>query len=115
MIFEFIDKIAAAGCRFKDVYHMYCPGCGGTRALMALLHLNIVKSLYYNPIVLILIIAESIFWISIVVERKEGQKYKYGNLRLGCRITSLCLWIIFFIFRNYLLIHYNIDMLGDFS
>ena len=40
------------GCVFEKVTGFYCPGCGGTRACFALLHLQLVKSFCYHPAVL---------------------------------------------------------------
>ena len=39
-------------CVFKRVTGIYCPGCGGTRALKALLSGDIAASLFYHPAVL---------------------------------------------------------------
>ncbi|MCR5735063.1 MAG: DUF2752 domain-containing protein [Lachnospiraceae bacterium] len=39
-------------CRFKQVTGLYCPGCGGTRALELLLRGEPVLSLYYHAGVL---------------------------------------------------------------
>ena len=38
-------------CVFYSMTGFYCPGCGGTRSVYALLHGNIIKSLYYHPFV----------------------------------------------------------------
>ena len=38
-------------CMLNQLTGLYCPGCGGTRALKYLLGGRILKSLYYNPIV----------------------------------------------------------------
>lgn len=45
-----------SGCRFREIYHLYCPGCGGTRAMIELLHMHLLKSLYYNPLPVYLLI-----------------------------------------------------------
>lgn len=44
MIFKFLDLIISQGCSFKTKFHIYCPGCGGTRALKALLQFHPIKS-----------------------------------------------------------------------
>lgn len=38
-------------CMLRELTGYYCPGCGGTRAFFSLLRGDILKSLYYNPIV----------------------------------------------------------------
>ena len=40
------------GCVFKSVTGLYCPGCGGTRACLSLLHFQFLKSICYHPAVL---------------------------------------------------------------
>ena len=49
----FGDKILAAGgeCLFRKVSGFYCIGCGGTRAFNYLVHLHILKSIFYHPFV----------------------------------------------------------------
>jgi len=40
-----------APCMLYTTTGLYCPGCGGTRSLVYLLHGHIFKSLYYHPFV----------------------------------------------------------------
>lgn len=39
-------------CFILKYLKLYCPACGGTRAVQALFHLDIIASLKYNPLVL---------------------------------------------------------------
>ena len=38
-------------CLFRSLTGLYCPGCGGTRALRFLLKGDVMKSLWYHPLV----------------------------------------------------------------
>lgn len=38
-------------CVFKHFLGIACPGCGMTRAVMALLRFDFLSALYYNPLV----------------------------------------------------------------
>lgn len=40
-----------AGCLMQETLGLYCPGCGGTRAVLALLLLRPLLSLYFHPVV----------------------------------------------------------------
>lgn len=40
-----------SGCAFQMMFGMYCPGCGGTRALNELLHGHLIRSIWYHPLV----------------------------------------------------------------
>jgi Protein of unknown function (DUF2752) len=42
-------------CPFYACTHLLCPGCGGTRALYELLHLNLRGAMHFNPLVTLLL------------------------------------------------------------
>jgi hypothetical protein len=42
-------------CPVFRYLHVYCPGCGATRALAALLHGRIAEALHYNALVVMLV------------------------------------------------------------
>ena len=55
----YLDYIDSEGtrslCLLHDFVHLYCPGCGGTRAAVALLYGQIGHSLKCNPLTAYLI------------------------------------------------------------
>lgn len=51
--FNFIlPNIPVIPCVLHELLGIYCPGCGGTRAIISLLHGDIIHSLWYHPMVL---------------------------------------------------------------
>ncbi|MGC2618203.1 MAG: DUF2752 domain-containing protein [Acidobacteriaceae bacterium] len=42
-------------CLINETFHIDCPGCGGTRAVAALLHGRLAEALHFNPLVVILL------------------------------------------------------------
>ena len=47
-----LAHIPVPPCYFHQLTGLYCPGCGGTRAWIALLHGHFLHSLVYHPVVL---------------------------------------------------------------
>lgn len=45
------DYLPEVPCFFSTFLGFYCPGCGGTRALTALLHGHFLRALWYHPFV----------------------------------------------------------------
>lgn len=100
-------------CVFREKFHFYCPGCGGTRALNTLLHFQIIDSLRYNPILIIILIDILFSIISKYIEIIKQQRYKYYMLRFKGKVYILIFLIGYTIIRNILLILFRIDLLGD--
>lgn len=47
----FKERLPQFPCVMSSLFGIYCPGCGGTRALVCLLHGKILSSLWYHPLV----------------------------------------------------------------
>ncbi|HEY5026918.1 MAG TPA: DUF2752 domain-containing protein, partial [Candidatus Angelobacter sp.] len=62
-------------CLFYALTGWQCPGCGGTRALYHLLHLQVGGAIRYNVLVTVLApiaFAWFIYWYATVVFRGQG-------------------------------------------
>ncbi len=114
-ICEWKFYIPFSNCAFHDILHLYCPGCGGTRAVNALLSFRFMDSFLANPIILYMAVTAIYYYIvgfySFFI-KKDGKIYD--------RLPDYFIWIalgivvVFFLLRNVLLVFWKIDYLGDF-
>jgi hypothetical protein len=51
-------------CPVLTWLHVYCPGCGGTRALAALLHGRLSEAIHWNALVVLLLPFAAVFLAS---------------------------------------------------
>lgn len=87
-------------CLFYKIFHIPCSGCGGSRAIILLLKGNVLESLKYNilPLIILIIMAIIIFWkiIDYLTNKKTFQKFvnNYKEiLILGSIILTIISWI----------------------
>ena len=60
------------GCLTRYLFHIPCPSCGTTRAVLAFFHGEWMNSLYYNPLGIIMGILMVVVPIWIVVDLLTG-------------------------------------------
>lgn len=48
-------------CVLLERYQIYCPGCGGTRAIKALFRGHFIKSFWYHPFVIYAVLIAGLF------------------------------------------------------
>ena len=65
-------------CLFHRLTGLYCPGCGGTRAVRLLFTGHIWKSFLYHPGVLFAAVLYLWFMVSQTIERFSNGKLKVG-------------------------------------
>lgn len=98
-------------CGMVKYLHLYCPACGGTRALEAFLSLDLPASLRYNPIVLMGAIAFVLYEIGMIKYLVRGTP-RPTLIKTSAVFAALGVWFLFFAVRNILLLC-GIDLLGD--
>lgn len=114
MLLQWFRVIPRMPCVIHDVLHIYCPGCGGTRAIISLLQGRVLESVYYNPAVLIGAIFAIHYELGVLFTliKKDGTRY-YCTSLVPLVVCGVIL-VIFMIVRNYLLLELGYDMLQDF-
>ena len=84
---------------------IYCPGCGGTRAVFSLYYGDVLKSIYYNPFVLFVVIIDFWYLISEGIAKilKKENKFFVKNINIYLYLSVIVLlvnWIIKIIMLN---------------
>lgn len=90
-------------CFFYKVTSFYCPGCGFTRAVFALLHFDIYQVLRYN--LLIVIYIPLILYCLFLNLFKKGVSYTkfyfVRNSNFSLFIWSIAKYSMFWLFGSY--------------
>lgn len=76
-------------CVFFAVTGLYCPGCGTTRAIASLLHLELYQAFRYNS--LFLIIAP---FLAISMARSICHYIRFGTQAIPSRAEKACFTVI---------------------
>ncbi len=97
-------------CMFQAVFHLSCPGCGGTRATTHLLQGHFLEALWYHPLVPYAVFVGGADILShtlkfLHVSGVRGMKFRNGYLW-----TDLGIIIVNFVLKNILLIEFHITL-----
>lgn len=75
-------------CLFHLISGYYCPGCGGTRAVRALLRGQLSESLFFHPFV---VYAAAVYFYFMITQ--TVQRASHGKLQIGMRYHNSLVWI----------------------
>lgn len=98
-------------CLFKLLTGLYCPGCGGTRAVRALLHGEVLLSLQYHPLVLYTVVVTGAELLSLGVARAAKNPRLYLGHETLFVYIAVGIVIINWAMKNVLLLFFGIDLL----
>ncbi|MBQ8546449.1 MAG: DUF2752 domain-containing protein [Clostridia bacterium] len=104
-------------CFFIADYHIYCPGCGGTRALFSVLRLDFVTAFKHNAFAVVLFFTLIYVDIRTVAREIKGRRCKPSlpSVPYFSRYLLIILIISFifsFVIKNLLLL-WGIDPTGE--
>ena len=106
------NGLSLFSCRVASKLHLYCPGCGGSRAVFALCQGRVFAALRYYaplPIAAALLILSDIRMLLFLMKKSSFPSRRFGYT---CMIICLSAVALQFVLRNVLLF-FGIDFLGD--
>lgn len=106
-----LPHLSLPPCVLYTYFGLYCPGCGGTRAFISLLHGHFLQSLWYHPLVLYSALLFGAFMLTQALARLTHYRYFHGlsfhNWYLYAAIGIIgANWII----KNILLLGWGISL-----
>ncbi len=110
----FVDQVPRLlfGCVLHDRLFLYCPLCGGTRAIEALLQLDLPLALAQNTFVVLLVFLCLILdFIALV--RLLQKKAVILWIPQWCWLAAAISLLLWGVFRNFLMIVFGVDPTGD--
>lgn len=98
-------------CIFHAVTGYYCPGCGGTRAVLYFLHGHFIKSFIYHPLIPYLGLGGGIFMISQTIARLSKGRVKGMKFRNIYAYIMGIIIVVQFIIKNVVLYVWGYHMI----
>jgi hypothetical protein len=87
-------------CLFYRIFHLYCPACGNTRSVTALLHGDIVTALRFNVIPILFGIILLFAYIEFAFS-SFGKQIRLLPRSLAFYLTLIVLMIVYAVLRNF--------------
>lgn len=97
-------------CAFFLVSGLYCPGCGGTRAVEALFHGKLLLSLWYHPLVLYGLVLFVGFMGTQTLERLRVGRVKGWKFHKWYLFGALAVVVGNWLIKNVLLLALDITL-----
>ncbi len=92
-------EINAPPCAFHELFGLYCPGCGSTRALRRVIRGDLIGAFRYNPLFIalspILLLGAICFFYDLWRDR-----FPYRKSSLTIAYVCLALILVFVVARN---------------
>ena len=97
-------------CFFDKVLGIYCAGCGGTRALTALVHGRLLKAVWYHPLIPYLAVVGGGFMLTQGMERLGIRQVRGWRYHAWYLYAAIGLIVLNFIVKNVLRLFWGIMM-----
>lgn len=110
---ELIESVSQGiyPCLFHVVTGAYCPGCGGTRAFLALLQGRVADSIRLNPLVpyMAVCIPSFLLYRFYCMQKKKALR---PAVWMTVLFTGIVILVVNFVVKNYYLLVRHVDLLA---
>ena len=86
-------------CPIRTTYDIYCPSCGNTRSITALLHGDIITSLRYNIVPMLLLVISLLGYIELITY-SFGKHVRILPRKLRYYLILIAILAVYWIVRN---------------
>ena len=97
-------------CVLYEFLGVYCPGCGGTRALEAFFRGEFLLSLWYHPLIVYSMVIYGGFMLTHTLEKLHVPGIKGWKFHVGQIYGAVVVLILNFIIKNVLLLCFHITL-----
>ncbi len=97
-------------CLIFKLFGIYCPGCGGTRAVEALLHGHLLKALWFHPLVPYAAVICGGFMCSHILQRLGQHRVKGWKFHNWYLYAAVGIIAVNFVGKNILKFLFGIAM-----
>jgi Protein of unknown function (DUF2752) len=87
-------------CPIYAAFHLACPGCGGTRALAALLRGHLRLALHFNALITLALPFALGYGIVCYWRLLQGRAFRWPQPSLAATVASTSVTVLFTILRN---------------
>jgi hypothetical protein len=109
LYFKYLVPKLQVPCIIHMITGLYCPGCGGTRAVSALAHGHLLKSIWYHPIVVYSFCIYTAYMLThtLALFLPGIKGIRYRNIYL---YAALVIVVVNCVVKNVLLLVFGIEL-----
>jgi uncharacterized protein DUF2752 len=89
-------------CPVFRYLHVYCPGCGATRALAALLHARVAEALHFNALVVLLVLVLLAYFAVAYWKARRDEVFIWPRVPAMGLTVLLVMSAAFGVLRNFM-------------
>ncbi len=101
-------------CKFKELTHLYCPGCGGSRSVYYLLKLDFINSFIHCPAVLVTALILAVLDVRAAMAFVKNDIEPIKSFKSVYFLIIPTVLLLNFLVRN-ILLFCGVDYIGDIS